>query len=71
MGFKPMKKHGQDGRATLLDTKFRTAPVILSEAKDLFVAAVLAQILRFARNDSRLVSTLSDNAKNKLRQHDR
>jgi hypothetical protein len=26
MGFKPMKKHGQDGRATLLDTKFRTAP---------------------------------------------
>jgi hypothetical protein len=25
-GFKPVKKHGQDGRATLFDTKFRTAP---------------------------------------------
>ena len=25
-GFKPVKKHGQDGRATLLDTKFRTVP---------------------------------------------
>jgi hypothetical protein len=26
-GFQPVKKHGQDGRATLLDTEFRTAPV--------------------------------------------
>jgi hypothetical protein len=25
-GFKPVKKHGQDGRATLFDTKFSIAP---------------------------------------------
>ena len=30
-GFKPMKKHGQDGRATLLDAKIRTAPQIQTD----------------------------------------
>ena len=33
MGFKPMKKHGQDGRATLLDTKFRTARAVGEEGE--------------------------------------
>jgi hypothetical protein len=27
MGFQPMRKHGQDGRATPRDTKIRTVPI--------------------------------------------